>query len=163
MRDREGRGKEDEEEDPTGHGRPIGEKPAGNVNQFPPFKAEGAGCRRGGGPRGPGDKEMRGAEREAPTLSELKREIRRLHGCASEFERFVTIPEGPGRARRVVAVLALKDHPARRCYAWFEPSGFGMECLAVLHGVEIGGPEDAVRHVEAFERATRDRWAQEYA
>lgn len=104
-----------------------------------------------------------GAAREAPALSELRREILRLHGCASEFERFVALPEAPGRSRRVVAIFALKDHPARRCYAWLERSGFGTECFAVLHGVEIRGPEDAVRHVEEVERATRDRWAQEYA
>jgi hypothetical protein len=106
---------------------------------------------------------MIGALREAPTLTDLKREIRRVHGCASEFERFVTLPEGPGRARRVVAVFALSDHPARRCYAWFERSVAGAECFAVLHGVDIRGPEDAVRHVAEVERATRDRWTQEYA
>jgi len=106
---------------------------------------------------------MIGAAREAPTLSDLKREIRRLHGCASEFECFVTLPEAPGRARQVVAVFALKEHPARRCYAWLEWSIAGAECFAVLHGVEIRGPEDAVRHVVEVERATRDRWAQEYA
>ncbi|MCK6458273.1 MAG: hypothetical protein L6Q95_00080 [Planctomycetes bacterium] len=106
---------------------------------------------------------MLGVAREVPLLSDLKREIRRLHGCSSEFERFVTIPEAPGRARRVVAVFELKEHPARRCYAWLERSGFGAECFAVLHGMEIRGPEEAVRHVEEVERATRDRWAQEYA
>jgi hypothetical protein len=106
---------------------------------------------------------MIGAAREAPTLADLKGEIRRLHGCASEFERFVKLPEAPGRARRVVAVFALKDHPARRCYAWFEHSIAGSDCFAVLHGMEIRGPEDAVRHVAEVERSTRDRWTQEYA
>jgi len=106
---------------------------------------------------------MIGATREAPTLVDLKGEIRRLHGCASEFERFVTLPESPGRARRVVAVFGLKDHPARHCYAWIERSILGTECFAVLHGVDIRGPEDAVRHVAEVERATQERWAQEYA
>lgn len=101
--------------------------------------------------------------REAPTLTDLKREIRRLHGCASEFERFETIPDAPGSARRVVAVFLLKDHPARHCYAWIERSLLGIDCFAVLHGVDVDGPEDAVRHVADVERATRDRWAQEYA
>jgi hypothetical protein len=104
-----------------------------------------------------------GAAREAPTLSDLKREIRRLHGCASEFERFVDLPDAPGRPRRLVAVFALRDHPARRCYAWLERSIAGTDCFAVLHGIDIRGPEDAVRHVAEVDRATRDRWAQEYA
>ncbi|HEX5139295.1 MAG TPA: hypothetical protein VFY93_20170 [Planctomycetota bacterium] len=106
---------------------------------------------------------MIGETHEASTLLDLKREIRRLHGCASEFERFVTLPEVPGRARRVVAVFGLREHPSRRCYAWLERSITGTECFAVLHGVEVSGPEEAVHHVAKVERATRERWAQEYA
>jgi hypothetical protein len=100
---------------------------------------------------------------EPPTLSDLKREILRLHGCASEFERFVTLPEARGRSRRVIAVFQLKEHPARRCYAWLERSIGGTDFVAVLHGVDVRGPEEALRHVAAVERASRDRWAQEYA
>lgn len=106
---------------------------------------------------------MNEAKPEAPTLLDLKREIRRLHGCASEFERFVMVPEAPGRARRVVAVFGLKDHPARVCYAWLERSVPDVECFAVLQSVDIREPEDAVRHVAEIERTTQDRWAQEYA
>lgn len=101
---------------------------------------------------------MIGEARGAGTLTDLKWEIRRLHGCASEFEQLVTLPEAPGRGRIVVAVFALSDHPARRCYAWRE-----RELFVVLHGVDVRGPAEAVRHVADVERATRDRWAQEYA
>ena len=101
--------------------------------------------------------------REAAVLAEFRREIRRLHGCSARFERFATVPEAPGRARRLVAVFALDDHAARRCYAWPEPGPRGITLVAVLHGPDIRGPEDAVRHVTALERSTQDRWAQEYA
>lgn len=101
--------------------------------------------------------------REATVLAECRREIRRLHGCSAEFERFVTVPEAPGRARRVVAVFLLHGHPARRCYAWPDRGEGGTAFVAVLHGIDIRGPEDAVQHVSAIERASRERWAQEYA
>jgi len=101
--------------------------------------------------------------REAHVLAEFGREIRRLHGCSSRFERFVTVPEAPGRARRVVAVFALDGHSARRCYAWPEPGPMGMTLVAVLHDADIRGPEDAVQHVASLERSSQDRWAQEYA
>jgi len=103
------------------------------------------------------------AVKEAPSLVDFKREIRRLHGCASEFVRFVTVPEVPGRGRRVVAVFGLSGHVAHRCYVWLEPADGGTELVAVLHGVEIRSPEDAVRHVTQLERVARERWAQEYA
>jgi hypothetical protein len=95
-----------------------------------------------------------------PTLGDFKREIRRLHGCSADFERFVTIPEAPGRGRRVVAVFLLHGHPAKRCYMWPEP---GEAFVAVLHGGGVQGPADAVEHVAAAERTLCDRWAQEYA
>ena len=101
--------------------------------------------------------------REATVLAEFRREIRRLHGCSARFEQFATVPEAPGRARRVVAVFALDGHAAHRCYAWPEPGPWGIKLVAVLHGADIRGPEDAVRHVAALERSTQERWAQEYA
>ncbi len=94
---------------------------------------------------------------EAPTLAEFRREIRRLHGCSARFERFVVVPEAPGRGRRAVAVFLLDGHPAaHRCYVWPEADGL----VAVLHGIDIRGPEDAVRHVAAVERSLEDRWTQ---
>jgi hypothetical protein len=101
--------------------------------------------------------------REAAVLAEFRREIRRLHGCSARFERFVTIPEAPGRSRRVVAVFALDGHPAHRCYAWPEPGLMGVTPVAVLQGADIRGPEDAVQHVATRERSSQERWAQEYA
>ena len=98
-----------------------------------------------------------------PALVEFKREILRLHGCASHFERFVVVPEAPGRARRVVAVFTLDGHPALLCYAWAERFSGGVTLLAVLRSLHVRGPEDAVRHVLALERSTQERWAQEYA
>jgi hypothetical protein len=100
---------------------------------------------------------------ESPVLAECRREIRRLHGCAARFERFVVVPEGPGRARRVVAVFALEGHPALRCFAWPEREVSGTSVVAVLRSIDIRGPEDAVRHVTALERSSQERWAQEYA
>ncbi len=100
---------------------------------------------------------------EAPVLGEFRREIRRLHGCSARFERFMSLPEAPGRGRRVVAVFLLDGHPARRCYAWPEQHADGVTLVAVLDGVDIRGPEDAVEHVTAVERSSRERWAQEYA
>jgi len=100
-----------------------------------------------------------------PTLADFRREILRLHGCAATFERFVTVPEAPGRARRVVAVFTLEGHPAARCYAWPElrTESWGYSFVAVLHGEEVAGPETAVTHVNACERTSRERWLQEYA
>lgn len=96
--------------------------------------------------------------RETPALAEFRREIRRLHGCAARFERFVALPGA--HARRVVAVFLLDGHlSAHRCYAWQE----GNALVAVLSGIDIRGPEDAVQHVAAVERSSRERWAQEYA
>jgi hypothetical protein len=105
---------------------------------------------------------MIGAAAAAPRLTDLKREIRRLHGCDSAFERFVALPETPGRSRRVVAVFALSAHPAQRCYAWLEAAAGGPGVVAVLHGIEAGGPEQAVQHVARVESAAQERWAQEY-
>jgi hypothetical protein len=96
-------------------------------------------------------------------LSDLKREIRRLHACSAEFDRFVTIPEAPGRARRVVAVFRLLGHPASRCYVWRESERGRLSVVAVLHAGDVAGPEDAVRQVTALERLERERWSQEYA
>lgn len=93
------------------------------------------------------------------SLAEFRREIRRLHGCAARFERFVVVPEAPGRGRRAVAVFLLEGHPAHRCYVWHE----GNALVAVLHGIDVSGPEDAVSRVTAFERSSQERWAQEYA
>jgi hypothetical protein len=100
-----------------------------------------------------------------PSLSEFHREIRRLHGCVGVFQRFVVVPETRGGAGRVVAVFALSGHPARCCYAWAErrPDRRGRVLFAVLHGESVKGPEDAIRHVENSERASRERWEQEYA
>jgi len=98
-----------------------------------------------------------------PALGEFKREILRLHGCASRFERFVAVPEAPGRARRVVAVFALDGHPALLCYAWTERFSGQVTLLAVLRSLHVRGPEEAVQHVAALERSSGERWAQEYA
>jgi len=100
-----------------------------------------------------------------PTLADFRREIRRLHGCAATFERFVTVPEAPGRPRRVVAIFALDGHPAGRCYAWPElrTGAWEFAFVAVLHGTETADPEAAVTHVEACDRDSRERWQQEYA
>jgi hypothetical protein len=98
-----------------------------------------------------------------PVLDELRHEIRRVHGCASEFERFVTLPEVPGRGRRTIAVFTLPNHAACHCYAWLEPLGQGVEYFVVLHGIDVSGPEEALQHVALTERAASERWAQEYA
>ncbi|MFI5401922.1 MAG: hypothetical protein ACHQ1G_03220 [Planctomycetota bacterium] len=92
-------------------------------------------------------------------LAEFRREIRRLHGCSARFERFHVVPEASGRARRAVAVFLLEGHPAHRCYVWYEESVL----VAVLHGMDVNGPEGAVNHVAAIERSSQERWAQEYA
>jgi len=106
---------------------------------------------------------MIGAGADPPRLTEFKREIRRLHGCDSAFERFVALPEAPGRSRRVVVVFNLPAHPARRCYAWLDAAPGAPGVVAVLHGDETRGPEEAVQHVARVERIERERWAQEYA
>ena len=103
------------------------------------------------------------SEKEPPLLAEFRREIRRLHGCSARFERFVTVPEAPGCGRRVVAAFALEGHPARQCFAWPERKGGGVTIVAVLRTLDIKGPEDAVRRVEALERSSQERWEQEYA
>jgi hypothetical protein len=98
---------------------------------------------------------------ESPILAECRKEIRRLHGCAARFERFVVVPEASGQARRVVAVFALEGHPAHQCFAWPERVGARVTVVAVLRSIDIAEPEDAVRHVAALERSSRERWAQE--
>jgi len=100
-----------------------------------------------------------------PTLADFRREILRLHGCAATFERFVTVSEAAGRARRVVAVFALDGHPAGLCYAWPELGTgiWGYSLVAVLQAEEVTGPEAAITHVAAAEHTSRERWLQEYA
>jgi hypothetical protein len=100
---------------------------------------------------------------EAPVLAECRREIRRLHGCTARFERFALVPAGPGRARRVVAVFELEGHAAHQCFAWPERAADGVAIVAVLRSMDVRDAEEAVRHVTAHERSSRERWAQDYA
>ena len=95
-------------------------------------------------------------------ISDLKREIGRIHGCEAHLELIVPVTEtrfGGIVWDGDVAIFLLTGHPeARRCYAWGYPDNDeaeSREITTVLEIPPVNSAEAAVKSAAAA-RAKRE-------
>ena len=94
-------------------------------------------------------------------IAELKKAIRRLHGCESEYRSTTRVVKGLGGQRiweGKVYTFDLIGHPsAVCCYAWSSPveGAASQRFVAVLHEPPVNSPDAAVRAATEEEYSAR--------